>query len=487
MRYLIPLCCCFYLVSCKTVEENKKVEINFANPTYPAVTTIKPKQTLEIILQNVNPYLFDISLKDSLIVYQIEQPKLLGQIFKLPELSSVPAKAPASDSDPTAALPKNSSKAAQSAKAAETALETELNKFISDYPGKEIAVKDILILSKVPDDIGKLLEDCYSTLNELKVKADAYIADKLPAVNVQALPLGIDTEIRKNSADVRADITQYTTTGEELKKKHQAVLDQSDPKMPLSEYKIVEKNIKTKIASIDKILENSKKLMDKLTEFDDAKVGLAIEGNYKKVMTSRMEKTFLISTQYRTDEVSVIIDVKKKKDIVCAKETGRIPVVAVVAGGVKIDFSTGFVFNFGRQNFFDQKYYYDSVIRNNVVTDSVVIKRSHNNNVTIPSLGAFFHVYSRMSNSVNYGGMLGASLGSDQRAYFHVGGCILIGKSDRLVIGGGVSVANAKTLDGQYSEGQAMKRSLAPTSVPTEIATRIGGYLSVTWNLNLLK
>jgi hypothetical protein len=487
MKYLIIFTTVIFFLSCKTTEiPNKKVSFDFSNPVYPPVITIKPKQAIEITLQNVNPYLYEISIKDSLIVHQIEQPTLFGQIFKLLELNTTPTEAPASNPKVAGALPRDNTPA-KIAKEDENILAAELKTFVSKYSGEELAITDVLIHSKIAVDLEKLLQDCYSTLPQLKTLADNYIQDKL-TMAAGTIPIGIQTEIERISTSARRNMEQYIATGEELKKKHQAILDQASSNMTLTEYRSIEKDIKEKIFAIDKILDNSKKLLAKLTEFDEAKVGTTIEENYKKVMTSRIEKSIVVPTLYRTDEANINIEVKKKKEIYCSKEISKIPLSAVVKGGVKIDFSTGLVLNIGNNSFFDQKYYYDSVYRNDKsIADSVTIKRNRNNNQVIPSIGAFFHVYSRFLSPINIGGMVGASLGSDQRAYFHLGSCLLIGKSDRLIIGGGISIANGETLDGKYEENQIIKRGLAPTSIPNETATRIGGYVSVSWNLNLIK
>ncbi|MEZ0610105.1 hypothetical protein ACAW74_16425 [Fibrella sp. WM1] len=474
-------------VQTKSLIENALITVDFASPKYPPVIAIRPKQTLEIELKNLNPYLYEVSVKDSLLVFQTEQPALFGQIFKLPELEATPTETPPAN-DKVAGKAPDPNSSAKRAKEDEGALEQALKTFLAGYSGKENNAKDLLILSTIADDIGKLLTDCYSTLDELKTTARSYIVSKIPELDVASLPIGVQTEITNKSTALRNDLERYVATGTDLKKRYLAILERADGDMTLTQYKSIEKDVKEKIALIDKILENIKKIQDKIKAFDEANVGATIEENYKKIATSRTNRTILRPTNYSTDEVNVFIQVKKKKEVFCNPEINSFPVIALVKGGVKIDFSTGVVFNMGRQYFFNQNYYYDSVRRGDgKMADSVRITRNRNNNILVPSIGAFLHVYSRLNSQVNIGGMVGASLGADQRAYIHVGGCLLLGKSDRLVIGGGVSIANAKTLDGQYSEGQVIKRSLAPTQIPREDATRVGAFVSLSWNLNLVK
>ncbi len=489
MKYLLSIFTVIFLFSCKTTKiTNKEIIIDFASPTYPDVEIIKPKQNLVITLKNINPYLYDISVKDSIVVNSVESPTLFGQVFKIPELNPTPTEAPSTDPKVASAMPKDGSIAGKE-KEKEKALDEDLKKFIAGYASKEIDVKDLLTLAKISDDISKLLYDCYSSITDLKSKADTYIKSKIENLPDHTLPIGIQSQITKETNDIKQALNTYASSGGTLKNKLQAILDQSDPNLTLAEYKSIEKDIKEKIALIDKILENIKSLSGKVKDFEDAKVGTAIEDSYNKIMTSRISKTFITPTQYRTDEVFLTIEAKKKKEVFCTQEIGKIPITAIVFGGVKIDFSTGLVFNFGNKKFFDQNYYYDSVNRVGTTTlaDSVSIKRSRNNNVSIPSLGVFMHIYSRLNSHINFGGVIGTSLGTDQRAYYHLGASLLLGKSDRLIISGGVSLANGKTLDGKYSENQMIKRSLAPQSIPTENGIRAGGFLSISWNLNLIK
>lgn len=297
-------------------------------------------------------------------------------------------------------------------------------------------------------------------------------------------------EVKFESPKVDAkknDINQFKRDCENVKTAYTEILTNTKINN-IEDYKILEKIVKSKVEIIDKLIDNSKKLLAKLKEFEDANMGAVIEANFNKVMTSRIEKIIYRPTQYRTDEVLMDIITKKKKDVQCAKEVNVIPVQLIVNGGVKIDFSTGIVFNIGRSYFFNQTYRYDSVyFSNGTLADSVYIKRNRNNNVVVPSLGAFFHVYSQLNSHFNLGGTVGASLGSDQRAYVHAGGNILIGKSDRVIIGAGISIATSKILYSRYEEGQQIKRSAAPTEILIEDASRIGGFISLTWNLNLIK
>ncbi len=491
----------FFLVvlqSCGTLKETKRIELDFAaSQTTNTHHQIVPGQTIELVLKNINPYVYDISIKDSLITYKTEVPPLFAQAFKLPDLSAVPPVTPTTvpKKAPTPAGTESFKSGARTIdwvhtlKTKEAALDAELKKFVDGYKQHETTTGSVLSYSSIADDLAQLLKDCYSTPRELTEKADNFILARIKTLTPGTLPLGIQTAVAKESASVKKQIDDYLTEGNDLRKKLSAIATEARTvSITKDQYLLLETALQGKIASVDKLLENARKLNEKLSDFDKAKVGTAIETNYTKVKTSRIEKTFFQTTKYSTDEVLLDVTVKKKQDVVCLKEVNNFPVKAIVKGGVKIDFSTGFVFNMSQKKFFDQSFRYDSVYRSSgLIADSVSIRRNTNNNVVMPSLGAFLHVYTRTPKDINFGGMVGASLGTDQRAYTHFGACLLIGKSDRLIIGGGISVAKAKMLSGSYYEGQIIRRPLAPTEIPREDVTRIGGFASITWNLNIIK
>jgi len=481
-----------FLASCSTMRSpknipNKRIEFDFMKPEYPPVTTIRPKQSVEVVLKNVNASVYEVSINDTLITYPNQQPSQFGDIFKITNLAPVPKTTPPSNDSGTGKKP---SKGLQTAKTNETARDAELTALLSEYGGLELNTKDFLEYASTVDELKKLIVDCSLDITALKQKADEYISAAIPGLQpLQAtFPLGIESKINSELASVIKKVNDFLVRAEALKKDYQNVLNSANGGMSLDDYKKLEKSVKEKISLIDTALNNATELKRKLAEFQTAKVGAAIVNSYNKVLGSRTEIAKIVPSGFGVDEISIKVNVTKKGELTCAKTVSSFPITVVVARGVKIDFSTGLALNVGRKKFFEQEYFYDSVYRvDKTIADSVQIRTKRNDNVIVPSLGVFMHVYTRGLSHVNIGGMVGASIGADQRLCYHVGGNLLFGKSDRLILGFGASIAKSTLLDGQYIEGQIINRAHAPTSIPTQTPTRVGGFVSFSWNLNLIK
>lgn len=468
--------------------ENKPIEFDFASPKYPNVETILPKQSVELVLKNVPVHAYEITIKDSTITTASQAPAIFSQLFKIPELTPVPAEAPKTDDRINDVAPRAGVPAIGKTK--EKAQQDELQAVLDEYAAVETGVKEIIDYSSIPQELKRLLLDCSSTQPQITAKTITFIRQKITALNSAAaaavFPMGIEPTITAETQNMTNRLNALETRAGQLKKKYQEVLDNAKGDILLEEFRSLSKSVNEKIALIDKALTNLKTLKNSVAEFDKAKVGNAIVDVFNVVIVSRKEITKVIPGSLGMDELFIQVNIKKKGEINCAKEISGFPIAMVARGGVKIDFSTGLVFNLGQRYFFDQEYHFDSVYRaDKLIADSVIIVRDRNNNVLIPSLGVFMNIYRRGLGQCKIGGVLGASIGTDQRVYYHVGGALMFGKSDRFVLGFGASVADAQRLDGQYSEGQVFRRSLAPSSIPTETATRIGGFLSFAYNLNL--
>jgi len=475
------------IFGCLNSYGQKDVTFDFRNPKIPPVQYLKAKKLLTLTFLNLNPYLYEVTINDTLITYPNQKPDGFDALFKMPSLTNVASAKETSKNAKASALPKNASKALVEATSKETETDKDLEVILGQYPGDEIAATDVLKCSTVPSELEKILINCYLSDTELKSKTNSYLSTMVSGIDPDNLPINIVSQTDDNVSTVITTLEKLRKKAEDLKKKYVAVLSDTDKKMPLGEYRILETSVKKKTDEVDKITDNIKKLLDKLNELKTAKIGDKILEAYNKVMTARITKVVTKYANYGTDEILIKVNIKKKQDVACYPEVTSFNLNAVVTNGIKIDFSTGAVLNFGREKFFDQSYRKDPYYRaGNVLSDSIVIKRNRNNNVLMPSLGVFMHVYTRTEGGFKFGGLIGASTGTDQRFYTHLGGSILLGKSDRIILTGGVSVAKANILNGIYSEGQIVKKADAPEIIPVEEATRVGAFFSVSWNLNLI-
>lgn len=467
------------------LKSKRTVVYDFDDPKTPLVQKISAKQPLELILKNINPFIYEVTVNDSLITYSNQKPAIFDTLFQMPSLSAVTPSPPLTD---TTGKNSVSHAAASQGKKQVIREEPAVRSFLSDFAGLAESVKKLLTYSTIPGELEKLLIDCSRSKAELKSIVDSYLESKFPEIDKGVFPMDIEPKINAELESVQNQLDEYIERGEKLKKSHSNALQKIDKKMTGDQYIAFENIVNEKIAIINSPLENAKKMKDKLQEFKEAKVGAQIVKSYGQVVSSRVNITKAKYARYNTDEMIYKVQIKKLKNVFCPNEISSFNVEAIVTGGVKVDFSTGGVVNIGRTKFFDQTYRKDPYYKKDgtLSSDSITIVRNRNNNVVIPSIGAFMNIYSRAMTNLNLGGIFGASVGTDQRLYWHLGGSVIIGKSDRWILSGGVSMAKADVLNGKYTEGQILPAKEFPAEISIEKATRLGGFFSLTWNLNLI-
>jgi chaperonin cofactor prefoldin len=150
-------------------------------------------------------------------------------------------------------------------------------------------------------------------------------------------------------------------------------------------------------------------------------------------------------------------------------------------GGVRFDFSTGVVFNFGN----DDKY---EIADSNIVVDGVTQKeilRTDNNHFT-PSIAGMFHTSFRRSGIWAVGLTLGASINVEtfELNSLFPGISLLIGKKQKFIFTAGPSFRKVDTLKDQYEVGE----NYAPGDFTEETQLtssqfRIGAFFGITYNL----
>ncbi len=182
------------------------------------------------------------------------------------------------------------------------------------------------------------------------------------------------------------------------------------------------------------------------------------------------------------DEIKIDISFAVKEPVPCkssiADRTGGESITGRVVGGLKIDFSTGFWFNFGK-TIFDQSYRLDSIPGN---SDQSKIVKNKNQNHIIPSLGALMHVYCRTGRYCAPSLSLGMGI-SDDNLIYHLGVSMLFGTNQRFVLSGGISLKQTQDLSSQYEAGQVIQNGVF-TDVPTEEFWKKGYFISFTYNLS---
>ncbi|WP_130735917.1 hypothetical protein [Flavobacterium sp. J27] len=155
-------------------------------------------------------------------------------------------------------------------------------------------------------------------------------------------------------------------------------------------------------------------------------------------------------------------------------------------GGVRFDFSTGVVFNFGGNNT-DYEIKNTTIIENNIEVDKKEIVLTNKNDYT-PMLAGMFHTSFRNNGILSFGLTLGASINVEtfELNSLFPGVSILIGKKQKLIITGGPAFRQVNVLKNRYKDKTYYDIDEL-TEVSNEDLTakqfKIGAFVGITYNL----
>lgn len=445
--------------------KSRTLYFDFNNPVPIENQFFPANKVITLQLLNVNPFLYEVSINDTLITFPNQKPPLFTELFAMPTLNKVQDVQPNtmnSNAYMWAEILKVKSIPEQ-----EADQDSLMKKFIHKYSTLEDSTKKVLSLGDLLTELDKIVVKCNLDLEESKRLAQTYILSKhINGIDESAFPVGLQSAIDNMIASNLEAATDFIKEGEQLKGNY-----------------LISAN---EVSAIKELIDNAVKLKEKLVKISEVNLGQRIAESYDHVFSSRINPFKTASAGYGADQLLFKIKVKKLKEVNCPKPITSFDVKANIVGGVKIDFSAGPVLNFGRNKFFDQSYRKEPFYIGNRLTDSISIEKNNNNNQAMFSMGAFLHAYTRVSGYLNAGLVVGGSLGTDQRFYTHFGGSLIIGKSDRLILSGGLSIAKSDMLSSRYDEKQLLKTAIAPEIIPIEKVTRVGGFFSLTWNLNMI-
>lgn len=151
-----------------------------------------------------------------------------------------------------------------------------------------------------------------------------------------------------------------------------------------------------------------------------------------------------------------------------------------VYGGLKLDFSVGPVFSFGK-NAKDDHFYLEET----AVADTSTLRQYVNQNFLTPNIAAMMHAYLRSGSVDNFGFMFGVGAGFEDienvnLSYF-LGGSFLSGEKRKLMISGGVSLLKVDRLKiERYTIGNDYLTSSVDLSDITEKVYKPSFFLSVS-------
>ena len=146
-------------------------------------------------------------------------------------------------------------------------------------------------------------------------------------------------------------------------------------------------------------------------------------------------------------------------------------------GGIKFDISSGFVLDFGLR---DPDFYFARP------TDSTaVVKRNKRIGNVNPSIALFLNGYVRSGSWIKIGGCFGTGVSNSGRVRIYLGPSFLIGRSERVILSGGIAFgARARLANGYHVNKEITDVTNLPAEVPTVVDRYDFGYfVGVSFNL----
>jgi hypothetical protein len=168
-----------------------------------------------------------------------------------------------------------------------------------------------------------------------------------------------------------------------------------------------------------------------------------------------------------------------ENDFTLTKMPRRINYDFDIVGGVKIDVSAGLFYHFDL---------YDDVYRFVKDTDSTtLIIKDNNDNQFIPSLGALFNIYKRSNKDVKLALNFGAGT-NIENLFYYFGASILLGKSERIGINGGLVGGTVKRISNEYKDVEVINTAIEdlPKDVPMQLDDpfQMGYFIGISYNLS---
>jgi hypothetical protein len=163
---------------------------------------------------------------------------------------------------------------------------------------------------------------------------------------------------------------------------------------------------------------------------------------------------------------------------------------AMIKGGWKIDFSTGFVFNRLIDNKYSSKYDTVDITPDNGTTDPVaagkIIKQDEGRYVV--DVGIMSHIYPRTGSRVNAGLNTGIVIRNGSNIKYLLGGSLMLGYEQRFIISGGWVGGTSQVLDETYNDAldtyvSRNRLTTISSSIPTTNRWNWNGYFAITYNL----
>ncbi|WP_420572930.1 hypothetical protein [Kordia sp.] len=154
-----------------------------------------------------------------------------------------------------------------------------------------------------------------------------------------------------------------------------------------------------------------------------------------------------------------------------------------VKGGLKVDFSVGPVFAFGK-GAQDEVFF----LEDSETAGMSVLRERDNNNALNPGVGAFMHIYDRSGKGTSWGGLFGVGAGfqsiEDANLSFYTGVTLVMGKQQKVMLNAGLSFLNVERLkESEFIVGNEYTTADFDLGNVTEKVFKTSFFLSITYNL----
>ena len=205
---------------------------------------------------------------------------------------------------------------------------------------------------------------------------------------------------------------------------------------------------------------------------------------YNAIDTNNFSYTFIIDDiKEKTDFIKYVFDATPKNNFqspIIPKPI-RYCLTMPIKGGVQMNVSSGFFFNFGLGN--------DEFLYKPKTDTSFQISKSSKEfrNTFLPSIGLMMHIYERTYKSFKPALSIGFSTTNATDVKYYFGGSGVFGKNQRWVLSAGICGGEKEVLKPNFGEGTEMIVSKKYKESHLEIETskkfKTGWFISFTFNL----
>jgi hypothetical protein len=235
------------------------------------------------------------------------------------------------------------------------------------------------------------------------------------------------------------------------------------------------------LKKLEEVIAAAKAVTTEIKKFrDENKVQLLVD-KYNMINVSNF--TYRSKPiKVESDEVKLEFIITSEKRLPCDKLLPEIKKYTLkVKGKTKIDFSTGAFFNSGNDDFLGRDLYYSSISE----TESV-IRAKDGGSRGLLSIGGLMHIYKRSDKNMHLALSPGVSVSSGfDQVNFHLGGSVLFGNKNRLVITGGITLRETKILDRNFELDTAYAKTDLPETPPViSVFPKAGLFFSLTYNFS---